>query len=143
MRHNLVFLFSHSMGVCLFVCLLFMSFFLWYRIVFLFYLLQGEEGSGKYFPLSSSLERRVVESTFHYPPLWRGRTCISVSIQVHLYPQLKREICNFWKSSIAPAKNWTQYILHWGWVPYPLLHRGSVKDGMSKRQNVYAAIASR
>ena len=56
--------FSHSIGVCLFVYF-FMSFFLWHRIVFLFYLLQGEEGSGKYFPLSSSLERKDLYKCQH------------------------------------------------------------------------------
>ena len=36
-----------------------------------------------------------MESTFHYHPLWRGGTCISVSIQVHLYPQLKGKFAFF------------------------------------------------
>ena len=63
-KYHIWILFSHSIHVCLIVYF-FMSFFLWHRIVFLFYLLQGEEGSGKYFPLSSSLERRDLYKCQH------------------------------------------------------------------------------
>ena len=57
-------------------------------------------------------ESFLIPSSLLSDPLLLHNTSLPISIQVfsiqvHLYPQLKREFCNFWKSFIAKAKIWT------------------------------------
>ena len=54
---------------------------------------------------------------------------LSVSIQVHLYPQLKREICIFWKSFIAKAGIWTKDLSHRSSALILLSYREMVEEG--------------
>ena len=90
-------------------------------------------------------ESFLIPSSLLSDPLLLHNKSLSISIQVfsiqvHLYPQLKRGICEFWKSSIATAWIWTRDLSHLILALNLLSYQGLMKCEGLFRDYIYAAL---